>query len=544
VTSSGGIRVKLGRPLDFLVVTDHSDAMGAMNEIVAGNPKLLTDPTVRGWHKRIVKGGDSAIVAVVEVVQKFTEGKLPKILIDREFTTSVWEKNLRAAEKYNEPGRFSAIIGYEWTSTPKGQNLHRNVIYRDGAAKARSVLPYTVAESDNPEDLWKWLETYEGKTGGRVLAVAHNGNISNGIMFPDVNPETGKPITPAYAEARARWEPLYEATQIKGDGEAHPKLSPNDEFADYETWDVGGLACCRKQDWMLQYEYAREALKNGLKHEAALGTNPFKFGMIGSTDAHTGLATAEEDNFFGKLSFSEPTPKRMTTDIGHFKDIRWPGWYQSASGYAGVWATENTRAAIFDAMMRRETYATTGPRMTVRFFGGWDFVADDANTRLPANVGYFKGVPMGGDLTNAPSGKAPGFLVAALKDPMSGNLDRIQIVKGWLDSLGKTHEKVYDVVWSGDRKPGANGKLPVVGNTVDVAGATWTNSIGAPELITVWRDPSFEVTQRAFYYARVIEIPTPRWTAYEAKYFKVKAPKESPMTTRERAYTSPIWYTP
>jgi hypothetical protein len=544
VTSSGGIRVKLGRPLDFLVVTDHSDAMGAMNEIVAGNPKLLTDPTVRGWHKRIVKGGDSAIVAVVEVVKKFTEGKLPKILIDREFTTSVWEKNLRAAEKYNEPGRFSAIIGYEWTSTPKGQNLHRNVIYRDGAAKARSMLPYTVAESDNPEDLWKWLETYEGKTGGRVLAVAHNGNISNGIMFPDVNPETGKPITPAYAEARARWEPLYEATQIKGDGEAHPKLSPNDELADYETWDVGGLACCRKQDWMLQYEYAREALKNGLKHEAALGTNPFKFGMIGSTDAHTGLATAEEDNFFGKLSFSEPTPKRMTTDIGHFKDIRWPGWYQAASGYAGVWATENTRAAIFDAMMRRETYATTGPRMTVRFFGGWDFVADDANTRLPANVGYFKGVPMGGDLTNAPSGKAPGFLVAARKDPMSGNLDRIQIVKGWLDSSGKTHEKVYDVVWSGDRKPGANGKLPAVGNTVDVAGATWTNSIGAPELITVWRDPSFDVTQRAFYYARVIEIPTPRWTAYEAKYFKVKAPKESPMTTRERAYTSPIWYTP
>ena len=363
-------------------------------------------------------------------------------------------------------------------------------------------------------------------------------------MFPDINPDTGKPITPAYAEARSRWEPLYEITQIKGDGEAHPKLSPNDEFADYETWDVGGLACCVKEDWMLPYEYGREALKNGLKHEAALGINPFKFGLVGSTDSHTALATAEEDNFFGKLSISEPTAKRMTTDIGHFKDIRWPGWFQAASGYAAVWATENTRAAIFDAMIRRETYGTTGPRIAVRFFGAWDFVADDANTRLPANVGYFKGVPMGGDLTNAPDGKAPNFLVAARKDPLSGNLDRIQIIKGWLAADGETQEKVYDVVWSGDREPGVGGKLPPVGNTVDVANATWTNTIGAPELITVWADPDFDPTQRSFYYARVLEIPTPRWTAYEAKYFKVQAPEESPMTTQERAYTSPIWYTP
>ena len=544
VTSSGGIRVKIGQPLDFLVVTDHSDAMGAMNEIIAGNPNLLSDPTVRDWYNKISKGGKDTIAAVVDVVRAFTEGNLPPILVDKKFTTSVWDKYLRAAEKYNEPGRFSAVIGYEWTSTPSGQNLHRNVIYRDGAERARQMLPYTVMESDNPEDLWKWLAAYEAKTGGRVLAIAHNGNLSNGIMFPDVNPKTGKPITPAYAQARSRWEQLYEATQIKGDGEAHPKLSPTDEFADYETWDAGALGCCVKQDGMLQYEYARESLKNGLKHEAALGTNPFKFGMIGSTDSHTGLATAEEDNFFGKLSLYEPSAKRMTTDIGHFKDIRWPGWSQTASGYAAVWATENTREAIFDAMMRRETYATTGPRITARFFGGWDFSADDANTRLPANVGYTKGVPMGGDLTKGPAGKAPTFLVAARKDPTSGNLDRIQIIKGWLDKKGKTHEKVYDVVWSGDRKPGANRKLPAVGNTVDVANATWSNSIGVPELITVWTDPDFNPQERAFYYARVIEIPTPRWTAYEAKYFKVKAPKESPMTTQELAYTSPIWYTP
>lgn len=545
VTSSGKIRVRLGQPLDFLVVADHSDAIGAMNEVIAGNPNLMTDTKVREWHQKLVSGDETVVVdTVVEVVQAFTQGELPEILVDRNFTTSVWEKYLQAAEEFNEPGRFSAIIGYEWTSNPGGQNLHRNVIYRDGAQKARQMLPYTVAQSTNPEDLWKWLDAYEKKTGGRVLAVAHNGNLSNGIMFPDVNPETNKPITAAYAKSRSRWEPLYEVTQIKGDGEAHPKLSPNDEFADYETWDVGGLACCVKQDWMLRFEYAREALKSGLKHEANLGVNPFKFGMVGSTDSHTGLATAEEDNFFGKLSLTEPTAQRMATDIGHFKDIRWPGWFQSASGYAAVWATENTREAIFNAMQRRETYGSTGTRLSVRFFGGWEFTAADANTRLPANVGYAKGVPMGGDLINGPTGKAPNFLVAARKDPMSGNLDRIQIVKGWLDSDGKTHEKVYDVAWSGNRKPNANGKLPLVGNTVDVENATWTNTIGTPELITVWNDPDFDPSQRAFYYARVIEIPTPRWTAHEAKFFGVKAPAEAPMITQERAYTSPIWYTP
>jgi hypothetical protein len=363
-------------------------------------------------------------------------------------------------------------------------------------------------------------------------------------MFPDINPETNEPITAAYAATRSRWEPLYEATQIKGDGEAHPGLSPNDEFADYETWDKSNLGPTAKEPWMLQYEYAREALKNGLKHEADLGTNPFKFGMVGSTDAHTGLATAEEDNFFGKHAQTEPNPNRWKENVVHFGDISVPGWAQASSGYAAVWATENTREAIFDAMERRETYATTGPRILVRFFGGWDFFSEDANSRLPANAGYAKGVPMGGDLWNAPEGKAPSFLVAALKDPYSGNLDRIQIIKGWLDGAGKTHEKVYDVAWSDDRKPGAKGKLPAVGNTVDVANATWTNSIGAPDLITVWNDPDFDPKQRAFYYARVIEIPTPRWTAYEAKRFGVTMDPEVPMTTQERAYTSPIWYTP
>ncbi len=379
-----------------------------------------------------------------------------------------------------------------------------------------------------------------------MLAIPHNGNLSNGRMFA-VETFDGKPLTKEWAAMRARFEPLIEATQIKGDGEAHPFLSPNDEFADYEKWDKSNLNGTEaKKPEMLQYEYAREALKNGLLLERKLGVNPFKFGMVGSTDAHTVMTAVEEDNFFGKHSGVEPGPHRWEHVVIEAPDPKFTikGWQQAAAGYAGVWATENTREAIFDAMKRKETYATTGPRMMVRFFGGWDFTADDAQSRLPAGVGYAKGVPMGGDLRKAPGGKSPTFLVAAMKDSYSGNLDRIQIVKGWLDKDGKTHEKVYDVVWSGDRKPGADGKLPPVGNTVDVAKATWKNTIGAPELSATWTDPEFDATQPAFYYARVIEIPTPRWTAYEALRFGIKMPPEVPMTTQERAYTSPIWYSP
>jgi hypothetical protein len=354
----------------------------------------------------------------------------------------------------------------------------------------------------------------------------------------------GKPLTKAYAESRMRWEPLYEVTQIKGDGEAHPFLSPNDEFADYETWDKGNLdLSVMKENAMLAGEYGRSGLKRGLLLQGKLGANPYKFGMIGSTDSHTSLATAAEENFFGKHSGKEPTPDRWNHPIFDFNGVQVMGWQQAASGYAAVWATENSREAIFDAMQRKETYATTGSRMTVRFFGGWDFDAEDANNRLPADIGYAKGVPMGGDLTNAPGGKSPTFLVGALKDAIGGNLDRIQIVKGWVDKAGKAQEKVYDVVWSGDRKPNASGKLPPVGNTVDVEKATWTNSIGSSELITVWEDPDFDTKERAFYYARVIEIPTPRWTAYDALRFGVKMGEEVPMLTQERAYTSPIWYT-
>ena len=389
------------------------------------------------------------------------------------------------------------------------------------------------------------MQRYEEKTGGEVLAIAHNGNLSNGRMFPIIESFTGKPVDREYVETRAQRERLYEATQIKGDGEAHPFLSPNDELANFERWDKGNLDLSElKKPEMLEFEYARSALKNGLKLEQQLGVNPYKFGMVGSTDAHTGLTAVEEDNFFGKTSSSEPSASRATHPFVKAEKAVIMGWEQTASGYAGVWAIDNTREAIFDAMQRKEVYATTGPRMVVRFFGGWDFEAKDAQNRMPAAVGYAKGVPMGGDLSAAPAGKSPAFIVAALKDPIGGNLDRIQIVKGWLDKSGTTQEKVYDVVWSGGRKPGADGKLPPVGNTVDVANASWTNSIGAPELIAVWKDPDFDPSLRAFYYARVVEIPTPRWTAYDAKFYGIKMDPKVPMSGQERAYTSPIWYTP
>ncbi len=548
VMSSGGEPFKLSRPLDFLVVADHSDGMGAMKEIIAGNPRLLSDPTVRGWHNAFKAGGEEAFDATMEVINAFALGNTPEVVLDVEFQQTVWDEYIEIAERFNEPGRFTAMIGYEWTSTEDGNNLHRNVLYRDDGDVARRMVPYTTAESFNPEELWKWMARYEEATGGRVLALAHNGNMSNGIMFPvETNPATGEPLTGEYAAQRARWEPLYEVTQIKGDGETHPMLSPTDEFADFETLQLGNLnLTVVKEDWMLKYEYARQALRDGLKLERQLGTNPYKFGMVGSTDSHTAIAGVEEENYIGKHAGTEPTPERWNHPMAKFAGRQYDGWAMSASGYAAVWATENTRKALWDAMNRREVYATTGPRILVRFWGGWEYEEADALSRLPAEIGYSKGVPMGGELSGAPSGQAPTFLVAALKDPLSGNLDRIQIVKGWLDDDGETHEQVYNVAWGdADRRSlDADGSLPAVGNTVDLENATWTNTIGDPELITVWEDPDFDPSISAFYYARVLEIPTPRWVVYDAKRFGVELGDEVWTTLQERAYTSPIWYNP
>ncbi|MBW8639394.1 DUF3604 domain-containing protein [Hoeflea sp. WL0058] len=546
ITSSTGQKVRLSRPYDFMMVADHSDSLGVMSNVLAGDPNLLADPTLKKWSNGMNAGGAAATTVVMEMITMQGEGTLPEAVTDNDVQFDMWRKMTEIVEGHNDPGSFTALIGYEWTSNyGGGNNLHRNVVYRDGKDKADMVRPMTTYDSDIPNKFWDWMETYEEKTGGRVLAVPHNGNLSNGLMFALETPD-GKPIDQDWVEARARWEPLVEVTQSKGTSEQHPSLAPSDEFANFEIWDKGNLNVVPKQPGMIEFEYAREALKRGLKLEDEFGTNPFKFGMLGSTDDHTGISSAEENNFFGKFPASEPGPERSTGNAFDFEGRTVKDWKLGASGLTAVWAPENTRASIWDAMKRKEVYGTTGSRMFVRFFGGWEFTPEDALGRNPGSVGYGKGVPMGGDLPPAPDGATiPTFLVAALKDPLSGNLDRIQIIKGWVDGEGAMHEKIHDVAWAGDREPGDDGKVPLIGSTVDLENATWTNTIGAPELITVWSDPDFDPALRAFYYARVIEIPTPRWSAYDAAYFADSDfPEDATMTVTERAYTSPIWYSP
>ncbi len=550
VTSSTGLKTRLSRPLDFLVIADHAEGLGVSPMLADSDPIVLSDPLGKKLSE-FVKGGhpDQAY----DGWRAATREGNNSLVGNRKMIDSAWQRLTAAAEKYNEPGRFTALIGYEWTSIPKGNNLHRNVVFRDGKAKADQVGPFSAEDSVDPEDLWKWMAAYEEKTGGKVLAIPHNGNLSNGWMFDDVTLTTKKPLDRDYAERRMRWEPLYEVTQMKGTGEAHPALSTRDEFADFELWDKGSLGSGEaKTPAMLPREYTREAYKRGLAYEAKLGVNPFKFGMVGSTDSHTSLATTEENNFFGKIVALEPSADPIRFDevvAGRVKNpegkrVEQYARQTSASGLAAVWARDNTREALWDAMARKEVFATTGTRLRVRLFGGFDFVAADLDRSNNAEYGYQHGVPMGGDLKAVPAGKAPTFLVQAMRDPEGANLDRVQVVKGWLDAEGKTHEQVYDVAWSGNRKAGADGKLPAVGNTVNVPEATYSNSIGAPYLSAFWKDPSFDPKQRAFYYVRVLEIPTPRWTTFDVKVFKVALPKDVPASIQERAYTSPIWYTP
>ncbi|MGI9325581.1 MAG: DUF3604 domain-containing protein, partial [Pseudomonadales bacterium] len=496
VISATGQPVRLSRPLDWLAITDHSDGMGLIDDLRAGTPEVMAHEQGARWTTGLREGGQAGVAASLDVITTFANDEVDPDLFasyqpgSKSYRT-LWEQVVAEAEAFNDPGRFTALIGFEWTSLIKGNNMHRVVIFRDDGDKAKQVEPFTMTApwgSPDPRDLWQYLTDYEAKTGGDVLAIPHNGNLSNGIMFPLDKQWNGKKLDKSYVTERAKWEPLYEATQIKGDAEAHPSLSPEDEFADYETWDAGNLDLSQaKTTNMLAGEYARSALKRGLEIEAKLGTNPYKFGLIGATDSHTTLASAEEDNFFGKHSGSEPSPERWQHPFTKTEKGVFEGWETVASGLAAVWATENTRTAIFDAMERKEVYGTTGPRMMVRLFGGWEFSAQDLNSRQPAVIGYEKGVPMGADLRTKPdSARAPSFMVYALRDAIGANLDRIQIVKGWSDRRGKTYEKVYDVAWSGDRQRGDDGKLPAVGNTVDVANANWTNTIGESELGVVW----------------------------------------------------------
>jgi hypothetical protein len=552
VTSSTGVRAKLQLPLDFIVVADHAENLGLAPLAAAGDPNVLATDYGRRIHDLLQAG---------KGVQAFDEWRASKASgVDPmggdeglPAAKTAWNLILEAAEKYNQPGHFTAFIGYEWTSVPGGNNLHRNVIFRDGKARAEQVLPFSSYDSESAEDLWQWMSDYERATGGRLLAIPHNGNLSNGLMFDDVTFKAEAPIDRDYAERRARWEPIYEVTQMKGDGEAHPTLSPEDEFADFETWDKGGInSPVPKSPEMLPREYARGAYQRGLQYEERLGVNPFKFGMVGSTDTHTALMTTDESQYFGKITVLEPAPSedrfyelvagRTNPDD---LDIEVEAWQVQSAGLAAVWARENTRKALWDAMARKEVFATTGTRMRVRVFGGWDFEEGDHDRPDMVKLGYAKGVPMGGDIHGAPSGKAPTFLVHATKDPNNANLDRVQIIKGWVDAGGQTHERIWDLAVSDGREIGPDGRCRTpVGSTVDVNEASYRNSIGAAELGAWWRDPEFDPSQRAFYYVRVLEIPTPRWTTYDAKIYGREIPEGAPTEIQERAYTSPIWYTP
>lgn len=590
VRATGGDEVRLKRPLDFMMVADHAENLGVLPALVAGDAQLMkskSGPTsaeilanrpvlpdvIKAATREEYNAGNRALGAA----KAAREGDFG---LDDNFKRKIWHGIIDVAEKHNDPGRFTTFAGYEYSSNPP--MLHRNVLFRGDPEQTRQTLPFSRYDSSNPEDLWDYLQAYKDETGGDVISIPHNSNLSQGNTFRVLS-YNGEPLTTAYARSRSSIEPITEVTQIKGDSETHPFISPDDEFADYETWGKyvstpakgksaaksagkptgsaaakpvakpkaksGGKAAKKdiagkpsKQanirntplEDIAKQSYVRPALKSGLALQARLGVNPFKFGMIGATDSHTGLATADEDNFWGKMGANEPGPYRSSA-LGVF----------TSSGYAGVWAQENTRESIFAAMKRREVYATTGPRIKLRFFGGWDYTDSDAMAPNIAAAGYERGVPMGGDLLLTGKNKVPSFLIRAVKDPDNANLDRVQVIKGWRDAKGELHEKVHDVVWSGDRKKTWAGKLPAVGSTVDLKEATYLNSIGSPELSVVWTDPDFSRKEAAVYYVRVIQIPTPRWTTYDAKVYGLDEMQQTPApTTQERAYSSPIWYTP
>jgi hypothetical protein len=546
VISNTGQPVQLIRPLDFLVVTDHAEFMGLAPMLQTSDPLLLADPWGQHMYKLFNSGQEGRMQAFSELIEIGTVTMKNPFSSDTA-AINIWQNFIEVADTYNEPGRFTAMTGYEWTSTPKGDNLHRCVILADGADKTSQTHPFSVFDSQDPEDLWSYLELYEEKTGGRAMAIPHNGNLSNGLMFL---PKTfkGEDFTREYAERRIRWEPLYEMTQIKGDEEAHPFLSADDEFADFENWDVSNLSgTTAKEDWMLQYEYARPVLKVGLELEKKLGVNPYKFGLMGTTDTHTALATSREENYFGKYAHTEPSANRHNSEVIPADDpaLRIMTSQEQAGSLMAVWARENTRRDIFDSMHRKEVYATTGTRLRVRVFGGWDFGEDDVSRPDFVDQGYQRGVPMGGDLRENSDGKAPTFMVRALRDPDGANLDRIQVIKGWIDAAGETHERIYDVAVSDGRTIGEDGRCKTpVGSTVDIENATYTNTIGEAMMTAHWQDPEFDSAQSAFYYVRVLEIPTPRWTTYDAAFFDIERPDNVPETVQDRAYTSPIWYTP
>ena len=559
-------RLQIETPLDFLVVADHAEFMGTMRAIdnkTAVLEKLGPIDSIKRWIaiyliKRAIDNPVKGAAFFDSVRSKpmknrggnpFKDpnyeppgGEQGSVFGDTTKTeATAWNEIIDAAERHNEPGKFTSLIGWEWSSSLGGATLHRVVFTPDGGSKTRRFLPFGSDQSQDPQDLWQWLSDTRDRTGARFVAIPHNSNISKGYMFAKTTLR-GKPITADYARTRASWEPVVEVTQNKGDSETHPVFSPDDEFADFESYKFYGEQKHDRRNYVASKgDFIRPALKRGLAIEEKVSVNPYKFGMIGSTDTHTGISSTNEARYSSKSPrFS--TPETMRPDPHDANQTN--GWYMSASGLAAVWAKENTRDEIYAAFMRKEVYATSGPRIRVRFFGSWDFKPGDVDSKKMAEIGYTKGVPMGGDLTRTDSNKAPRFLIRAVKDPNDANLDRVQVIKGWVDEAGKPQEKVFNVVWSDGRKLDARGKLPAVGNTVDLSVPSYKNTIGTAELSTLWTDPTFNPDQRAFYYVRVLQIPTPRHSAYDAVALQIPPPREGPATIQDRAYTSPIWYTP
>ena len=546
VLSSTGTLAKLDRPLDFLAVTDHAEYLGVFASVApvasSSTPAkhiqqlVLVSEVGSRWAKYME--ADQFQKARDEFVANSSSDPSTDAVLPDSAVLALWQASAKLADRYNKPGEFTTLIGYEWTSMIDGNNFHRVVLFGDDAKTAGSLAPFSAMDSRDVEDLWAFLSKYEATTGGRAMAIPHNSNLSNGRMFPALGSEK---MSESYARQSARWEPLFEATQVKGDAETHPLLSPDDPFADFETWDAGNiLATEEKTPDMLVTEYARSLLGVGIATHDSLGVNPYQFGLIGSTDSHTALSTADAGNYFGKFADSEPSVDRTSLMMAG----RWSNAILSSSGYVAVWAEDNTREALFDALQRREVYASTGPRITLRLFAGWGFTGEELYDADFAAQGYRAGVPMGGQLNGSceETGQVS-ILVRASRDPMGANLDRIQIVKGWMDQ-GEHRERVYDVALSDGRKVGEAGQVLEVGNTVDIQSAAYANTIGAAELGTVWTDRDFDPEQQAFYYARVLEIPTPRWTTHDAAAFGIPPPDNVPGSLQQRVYSSPVWYEP
>ena len=535
ITGSGGPEMQIRTPLDFYMVADHAEYMGVFNQMANPDSPLSKTALAKGVTS---PDANVRIQTFAGVLRDMSAGKRDPQLSDPVLAGSVWAEIVKAADANYTPGKFTTFAGFEWTSNPQKRNLHRVVVFRDTEHLPDLVL--SALDSEDPEVLWQWMDEQRAK-GSTLFAIPHNGNASDGRMF-ELTRFNGKPIDAAYNKTRAENEPLYEITQIKGTSETWPDLSPTDEFAGFEQWDYT-LSADYERPTQHRGSFVRQALLDGMSQAADGAGNPFKYGFIGDTDTHNAAASNEEYNFTGKFAFENNARERLSgvpgAPAGQVQQIQ----EFSSAGLGGGGAPENTREAIWDAMQRRETFATSGPMIKVRFFGSFDYATDDVQKPDFVQLAYARGVPMGGDLKPG-AGKAPTFLVMALKDANSGNLDRVQIIKGWLDKSGKQHEKIYDVAWSGDRKIDAQGKLPAVGNSVDLKTATYTNDIGAAQLTTGWTDPDFKPDERAFYYARVLEIPTPRWNTYDAVRQQMAPLTKVPATIQERAWSSPIWYVP